>query len=175
MRTLVVNIYGGPGAGKSTEAAAAYSELKRRGRSVELVREYVKAWAWRGEQIRHWDELYIFAKQLREESTLYGKVDLIVTDRPLGMSVVYERAYAPAGTAAMAVLFDHITAKQQREGVHTLDLLMRREKEYSAAGRFESEQEALRIDALTREVFPNLVEVGNAQDVLLCITTKEQT
>jgi len=35
--TLVVNLYGGPGTGKSTTAAATFAELKMAGINCELV------------------------------------------------------------------------------------------------------------------------------------------
>jgi pantothenate kinase len=44
-KTTIINVYGGPGAGKSTSAAYLYYLLKVAGKNVELVREYVKDWA----------------------------------------------------------------------------------------------------------------------------------
>ena len=36
-KTLFVNLFGGPGTGKSTLCAAVFSELKRRGIDCEMV------------------------------------------------------------------------------------------------------------------------------------------
>lgn len=44
----VINFFGAPGAGKSTEAARTYVALKDRGVNVELVREVAKDLAWCG-------------------------------------------------------------------------------------------------------------------------------
>ena len=39
-KTLIVNLFGAPGCGKSTLAAALFSELKKAGFNAELVTEY---------------------------------------------------------------------------------------------------------------------------------------
>jgi len=42
MKTKVINLFAGPGAGKSTTAAGLFAEMKRANVDVELVTEYVK-------------------------------------------------------------------------------------------------------------------------------------
>ena len=86
-KTTIINLYGGPGTGKSTSAAYFYYLLKAQGKNVELVREYVKDWAWEGRKISTYDQIYFLGKQVRRESMLYGKVDWIVTDSPIMMNL----------------------------------------------------------------------------------------
>ena len=43
---LVVNLFGAPGAGKSTGAAYIFSKLKMSGINVELVTEFAKDKVW---------------------------------------------------------------------------------------------------------------------------------
>jgi tRNA uridine 5-carbamoylmethylation protein Kti12 len=86
-KTTIINLYGGPGTGKSTSAAYLYYILKAEGHNVELVREYVKDWAWEGRQISTYDQIYFLGKQVRRESLLYGKVDWIITDSPVMMNL----------------------------------------------------------------------------------------
>lgn len=45
-KMLVVNLFGTPGAGKSTGAAYIFSELKMRGINAELVIEFAKDKVW---------------------------------------------------------------------------------------------------------------------------------
>lgn len=45
-KTIIVNIYGSPSAGKSTTAAGVFYELKRNGIRCELVTEYAKSKVW---------------------------------------------------------------------------------------------------------------------------------
>lgn len=168
-RTTVINLWGGPGCGKSTLAAAVFAELKAQALSCELVREFAKAIAWRGDKIGRWDELWLLGQQLKEESNLYGRVDWIITDRPLALSAVYARRYTPDGAwieaAVLAVL-----AAQQEEGTRHIDLIVEREKPYVQAGRFESEAAAREVDAACRnwclDQRRRLVGVRSVEDVL---------
>jgi ATP:corrinoid adenosyltransferase len=91
--TKVINMFGGSGIGKSTTAAGLYHQMKLQGLNVELVREYVKGWAWAGTKVNTYDQVYIFGKQARSEYMLYGKVDYIVTDSPILLSPIYDRYY----------------------------------------------------------------------------------
>lgn len=172
MNTLIVGLHGGPGCGKSTLAAGVYYELKMRGMNVELVREYVKAWAYRGDKIRKIDEIYLYAKQLREESNVYGKVDIIVTDRPLAMSAVYDRFYG--GSGLLVETAQRVRDEQTAEGLRHLDLFVKRSTPYQSVGRFESANDAIKVDELTREMFPDLIEVSNVDDVLRLIENSQE-
>lgn len=42
--------------------------------NAELVREYVKDWAWEGRKINVNDQIYFLGKQVRRETMLYGKL-----------------------------------------------------------------------------------------------------
>ena len=48
--TLIVNLYGGPGSGKSTGAAYIFSMLKMVGVDAEYVTEFAKDKVWEGNQ-----------------------------------------------------------------------------------------------------------------------------
>jgi len=173
--TCVIEFWGGPGCGKSTLAAGLYAEMKARGKSVELVREYVKPWAWRGHAIKRWDEVYIFAKQLRAEADLYGKVDYLITDRPLGLSAVYERMYRPESiimrNLVRAVELEQCgaAASGAPRAVGHVALLVERDERahpYATDGRFETAAMAHDVDAhckiwLDTEVIPyRIVRAG---------------
>jgi energy-coupling factor transporter ATP-binding protein EcfA2 len=169
VKTLVVNLYGGPGCGKSTMAAELYAILKNRGASVELVREYVKNWAWRGQKIdQTWDQPYLFAKQLRLESALYGKVDVVITDSPLGLCKVYEQMYSslPPDMHMMSYVFDGIRTQQKHLGIDNLNLQVVRQKAYVQSGRYEDEGAARIVDSMCQLLIPNLIPVNNVGDAL---------
>ncbi len=149
-KTTLINIWAGPGAGKSTTAAGVFERLKLRGESCELVTEYVKSWAWRGEKIGQFDDLYITAKQLRAESKLYGRVDYIVTDSPIGLGAVYERLYNPE-SSFMRTVCDGLRRRQTDAGVRIADCLILREKAYVQDGRYEDADAAKRVDDFCAE------------------------
>lgn len=93
MKTTVINIYGAPGSGKSTLAAELYAEMKKYGKSVELVREAIKPWAYEGKKPTVFEQIYITNKQMLEETSLYGKVDYLITDSPVALGDFYCQYY----------------------------------------------------------------------------------
>lgn len=167
--TTVINLWAGSGCGKSTTAADVFARMKLAGLACELVTEYVKQWAWRGQPIGEWDDVYIFAKQLRRESSLYGKVDYIVTDSPLGLGAVYEQHYKH-GTYYMRDLCNATRARQAAAGIKFVDCLLKRSKPFVQAGRYETEAQARRVDQIVSEYvrfLPDLHHVvTDASDVL---------
>lgn len=154
MKTIVINLYGGPGAGKSTLASELYVLMKRQGMSVELVREYAKDWAY---QDKHIDTLmkqtYILAKQAQRESSLYGKVKYLVTDCPMALSGFYAQKYL--GTPAMSVLMLEFLREAERADVEHLYFQVPRNKAFDTNGRYESEDEAKEIDREQATFFNN--------------------
>lgn len=88
--TIVVNILAGSGAGKSTNAARIFAILKDMGVEVELVTEYVKDMVWEGRLGIFDCQSYIFGKQLYKLQRISGKVDVIVTDRPILLDAIYD-------------------------------------------------------------------------------------
>ena len=89
----VINLYGGPGCGKSTTAAALFVYMKLKGMNVELVTEYAKDLVWdnRLEDMLDQQE-FIFAEQNHRLHRLRDKVDYAITDSPLLLSTVYPDA-----------------------------------------------------------------------------------
>lgn len=167
METTVIDIYGGPGIGKSVLAAQVYAELSRLGESVGLVREYVKPWAWNGISVKKWDELYIFAKQLKAEADIYGKVKYLVTDRPLALSIAYAKLYG-SGTAQiwMRELVYAVLDEQKENDVMHLPIMMQRRHPYSTEGRFETSNQARLIDMHCQQMFPQARTMSNVAEVL---------
>ena len=160
-----INIHGGPGSGKSTLAAAVYNYFKSRGHSIELVREYVKSWAWQNIKPESFDQLYITAKQLRSEDiVLRSGVEMIVTDSPLVTQLAYTPPKLFDGLQAIIAEFDKIYP--------CLDVYIKRgEMPYEEHGRFQNESEAIAIDEKIMTLLagrPNFTIV-TAQDQELAI------
>jgi RecA/RadA recombinase len=165
-KTVVLNIYSGPSCGKSTLAAELFATLKKQGRSAEYVTEYVKSWAWEGIPVDGWAKShYIFAKQLRRESVLYGRVDFIVTDSPIGLGQCFEALYRP-DQRLVRVAYEEVRRQQAIDGIVTnLDFHLMRKFAYVPEGRYENEEEALKIDRMIRSLIPGQ-NVSGIEDIL---------
>lgn len=139
--TTVINLFAGPAVGKSTLAASLYAYMKSKHLSCELVREYVKEWAWMNREIKPVDQIYLLGKQAQAESILYGKVKYIITDSPLLLPAVYQRLFYE-GTyitdAAIGVMKD---AK-----IEYKNYILERKSEYKTEGRFHSLEDSLKVD-----------------------------
>lgn len=140
--TKIINLFGGPGCGKSTTAAKAFSMLKEKNVNCELVTEFAKQLTWS----ERFNELacqpYVFGKQLKNLSVLIDKVDVIITDSPILLSVIYTTDKWPKSFKQSVVEifknFDNINYK------------LTREKDYNPKGRNQSLEEAIEID---KEIF----------------------
>lgn len=136
---LVVNLFSGPGAGKSTLAAATFAELKKRGITAELAGEFAKDCAWEGRTFPLTVQPYVFGEQLMRLKRLeHGGVEVAVCDSPLLLSKIY----APEGTPwqfGEAVGACH-------EDFWNLNVWVTRSAGYDPKGRFQTEEEAKAVD-----------------------------
>lgn len=81
--TKVINLFAGPGAGKSTTAAALFVLMKTEGYKVELVTEYAKELVYAEDwETLNWQPA-VTKEQDARQRRLVGKVDWIITDSPL--------------------------------------------------------------------------------------------
>ncbi len=134
--TRIINLYGGPDAGKSTAMADTFVALKRRGRLVEMAHEWVKLPVWAGHTHVLEDQLYIFAKNNRQLRQLNGAVDFVVNDSPLLLSLVYGDMRGP---------FRDLVLETHRS-YRNINVFIERMKPYDPAGRVQDEAKALSID-----------------------------
>jgi hypothetical protein len=132
---LVVNLFGVPGAGKSTGAAYIFSQLKMKGINCELVQEFVKDKVYEENKAVFNNQAYIFGKQYFRISRLQDKVDAVITDSPILLSSFYNN------DTVLGEEFDTLTAKIFHS-YESLNYLIARDKPYNPVGRFQSEQES---------------------------------
>lgn len=143
--TTVVNLFGGPGSGKSTLQSDLYSYMKKQGKSVEMVREVAKKWAWSKTKITPLNQLNIIGEQIKDESELYGKVDCIITDSPILLGAFY-MSYNHGEDFMMRMVLDYMYFAE-KNGVKFINILLKRpENKFDTRGRFESRAEVELID-----------------------------
>jgi len=132
--TLVVNLYGGPGTGKSTMMASLFSKLKWNKVDCEMATEYAKDKVWENSIHILDDQLYVTAKQYHRLFRLNGKVDVILTDSPILLGTIYnETIKIPE--------FDILVYKLS-EQFNNLNIFLERKKDFNPNGRLQTEEEA---------------------------------
>lgn len=135
--TKIINLFGGPGVGKSTQAALLFGEMKKLGLECELVTEYAKDVVWWEVEAKFKNQLYIFAKQHSRVHRLLGKVDYIITDSPLALSLIY----GENESRQFKDLVSHEIASHEN-----VDVELMRCNTYMANGRIHTEEESILID-----------------------------
>lgn len=141
----VVNLYGGPGTGKSTTSAALFAELKYRGVDAELVREFAKDLVWQ-RRIHDMRILgFIIGEQAYRLATVAPQVQVTITDSPLLLTLAYDPSDAQK---ALAV--------EMYRQYDNLDIFLERSKEYNPNGRTQTEAEAKLKDEEIREVLRSM-------------------
>ena len=144
--TKVINFYGGPGAGKSTIAAGVFAELKLQGVNCEYVQEYAKDKAWEfgtnhlGVPKVFQAQEYIFGHQHFRLRRCSQDVDVIVTDSPLFLGLIYMAADFPIPSLRMAI-------REAYDMYDNLNIFLERNNPYNTRGRFQTEDEAKELDA----------------------------
>lgn len=138
MKTIVINLFGAPGAGKSTGAAYIFSRLKMKGINAELVTEFAKEKVWDGTNKPLQNQCYVFGEQQYRLSRCADKVDVIITDSPLPLSLVYNQQ--PELGAAFTE-----TVMNVFNSYNNHNYLLRRVKPYNESGRLQTEDESDKV------------------------------
>lgn len=147
---LIANLYGAPGAGKSTGAAYIFAKLKMSGVNVELVTEFAKDKVWEESKEVFNNQAYIFGKQYFRISRCENKVDVIVTDSPLILSIIYNNSEILGEDFNKVVL-------NVMNSYNTKNYFINRVKEYNPKGRFQTEEES---DELSEDIRDFLLKQG---------------
>jgi len=139
--TIVVNLYAGPGAGKTTCAWIIAAELKKLGIVTEYVPEYAKELVWekRFDLVdgSYQNQMALFTEQNRRIARLVGQVDVVVTDSPLLLGAIY----AKERTEELSR-----TILEQHHKYRNFNLFITRGKTYENVGRIHGLEESERID-----------------------------
>ena len=133
--TICCNLFGAPGAGKSTMAALVFAKLKMLGINCELVTEFAKDKVWEKNNEALSNQIYIFAKQYYRITRCAEQVDVIVTDSPLALSPYYNKD--PDIDKPLKELVFAISNKYDN-----MNYFLRRVKKYNPVGRLQTESES---------------------------------
>ena len=141
--SIVINLFAGPGVGKSTTAAKVFAELKMRGVNCEMALEFAKDKVWEESFKTMDDQIYIFGKQFHKIWRLKDKVDVIICDSPLPISIVYDRENSKTFHKLIMEQFN----KFQNKNYYII-----RSTDYQESGRVQTKEEAEKIDKIVENV-----------------------
>ncbi|MFW6009234.1 MAG: AAA family ATPase, partial [archaeon] len=134
-----INFFGGPCTGKSTISSFIFSELKKIGYDVEIVREYVKFWTYINKRPIEYDQYYINAKQVYKENTILRQVDLVISDSPLYLQYIYSKYYDNSKAIQQSI---YNIAHDFEKIYPSINILLNNNNdEYNMKGRFQKEDE----------------------------------
>lgn len=150
MGVIVVNLFGGPGSGKSTGAAYIFARLKMLGVNAELVTEYAKDKVWEGNYEAIGNQPYVFGKQAFRLSRCADKVDVIITDSPLLLSIIYNKNEMISRGLNQLVI-------DAFNSYENMSYFLHRTKPYNPVGRYQNEAES---DEISIRVLDLLNEFG---------------
>lgn len=135
---LVVNLYGGPGCGKSTTAALVFAHLKIAGVVAEMARETAKFEVWAGNSAALECQPFLFSRQLLKLQVLdHGGCDVAVSDSPLLLSAIYGDMLPPTFREFVESCNDQWPS---------LDFRLARTKTFEPKGRLHTEAQAIALD-----------------------------
>lgn len=146
MKTKIINIFGGPGSGKSIFCMELLSTMKKLNTdkpfTVEYVSEAAKNYVWTNSKIMDGSEknqTILLGEQLHRLENLNTNVDFIVTDSPIFLNALYNKEctweYEEIISRIMST-YDNINYFLIR------DLNV----PYESAGRLQTLEEAIQID-----------------------------
>lgn len=160
---IVINLYSGPCAGKSTLAADIFSKLKRAGVQAEIPPEVAKIRAQRGDIGFLNDQLAVFAETHHQLAmTAKSGAQVAVLDSPLLLSLIYAPKpylfHFPHLVRDVYDQYENLNFVLQRSNTHP----------YSEVGRVHSEQQAHSIDneiiSLLRECDVQFDPINSSED-----------
>lgn len=168
-KTIVINLFGGPGVGKSTLCALVFAKLKVMGVDCEMATEYAKDMVWEESYKKLENQIYIFGKQHARVHRLLGKVDVVITDSPLLNSIVYDKTNNIALKKLVISEFWKL---------NTLNFYLTRKLDYEENGRVQTLKEAIGVDnnylklIQDNDIDYTIIEPGDIETVIKKIIIK---
>lgn len=142
--TVVINAFGGAGAGKSTACLHIVAELKKRGYVAEYVSEYAKDLVWDKDFAMLDGSLknqsLILQEQIKRVDRLIGEVQFAVTDSPILLNGVYLKDCPEKPQYCADIL-------EKFNSYNNFNFVVKRDtSKYEQEGRIHSLEESIAVD-----------------------------
>ena len=160
-KTIVINFTGGPGAGKSYMAMRVASNLKSRQVSCEYVPEFAKDLVYEGRKEELSDQLYVLAMQNHMLKRVQGKVNVIITDCPIILSMYYNEAN---GSVYKPNIFNNLILDTYQK-YDNIVYYVKRNHPYVREGRYQTEEESIEASDKIKDI----LDINNIKyEEILC-------
>lgn len=134
---IIIDLIGQPCSGKSVLASDLFSKLKKEGYNTKLVSEYATELVYEENFKLLGNQIHVFSEQLKRIKTLENKVDIIVSDTSLLLSLVYSKEKNP--------FFNDFVLWEYNNLKH-LTYYLKNDLPYKKEGRYQDENDAKKID-----------------------------
>ena len=155
--TKIINLFGGPGIGKSSIAAGLTYKLKKRHITCDNPYEFPKLLAWDENHSAIRDQLFVLANQHRGIVKSYGKVDYIILDSPIILSLTYKSFYK--SDQYPATLYGESFDKMVLDIYNRYDniniMLKRTEGNHNNSERYQNLNESVELDTVIEDSLIN--------------------
>ena len=135
---FTINLFGGPGCGKSVTASRLFTQFKIDGKRVEYVSEVAKDMTWERRLHMLTEQDYIFAKQHNRIRRLVGQVEYAVCDSPIILGLMYMPDDFPKTFEPFIM--------EVFNSYNNINILLERNVPYDPNGRNQTPEEAVEID-----------------------------
>jgi nicotinamide riboside kinase len=134
---IVINLIGEPSVGKTTTAAGVFFELSSKGYNVQMVLEEAKKYIFE-DNLKIFDQqILLLAEQNRALTRLKDNTDIVITDSPLIMPIVYQKGeYLKS--------FRNLAFEQFNE-YNNFNIFLKRKHKFSNNGRYHTEKDSISV------------------------------
>lgn len=122
-------------------AAGIFHHLKMRGWDSELVTEYAKFVTWEKNWTALANQFYVTAKQMHREFVVLGQVDVLITDSPLLIGLMYYKE----DNQKLQESYEQFIVETFKSR-NNINIFIDRKKSYNPNGRNQTLDEAKEID-----------------------------
>lgn len=139
-KPLMVNFYAGPSSGKTTAALELTAALKKAGYNVEYVSEYAKELVLENKLDLLNDQKHVTDEQYERFDRIRNSADVIVTDSPILLGLVYGEGKVDAEYAEQI--------RGYYDSFDNFNMLVTRPKDatFQTEGRVHDEKQSLELD-----------------------------
>jgi hypothetical protein len=138
-KKLLINLFGGPSAGKTTASAYLFTLLKQVGIDTEIVSEFAKDLVLENNLRALEHQWYVMATQAYRIMCAYRSMQVVISDSPVLLGIIYDKENSKA-------LFD--LCMEQHHRYNNINIFVTRNANYkhTMAGRIHSLTQSVAID-----------------------------